>query len=140
MAIRLVADTALIQLALFCALTVRFCIVVVFELQLQDVEGTSEVEKLLHLYINSYVGHFAPLTIFCLIIFFLNGFYTYGRYYQGRYKALIVVQAVSLAFLLYFPGRQFLMQGEGIEMPRGAVVVAWLLCCCCGDCCGLVWC
>ena len=69
MAIRLVADTALIQLALFCALTVRFCIVVVFELQLQDVEGTSEVEKLLHLYINSYVGHFAPLTIFCLIIF-----------------------------------------------------------------------
>jgi SAM-dependent methyltransferase len=41
------------------------------------------------------------LTIVCLVCFYWSGFYTYGRAYQSRYKALIVFQAVSQAFLIF---------------------------------------
>ena len=73
------------------------------------------------------------LTLICLIIFTLSGFYTYGRFYIGRYKVLIVVQAVSLGYLI-FGLLTYLSQGilfgflKGyLNLPRGALILSWVL-------------
>jgi nucleoside-diphosphate-sugar epimerase len=60
-------------------------------------------------------------------IFFRMGFYTKGRSYSGRYKALIIIQAVtllfgSLAFGLYFVRIQ-------PSFPRSALLSSWLISC-----------
>jgi len=63
------------------------------------------------------------LTTICLTVFAFSGFYTRGRAYQGRYKALVITQAVSLAYLLFGFVAYFL--GGVLDMPRGALVLAW---------------
>ena len=66
-----------------------------------------------------------PLTLVCLVVFYLSGFYTYGRAYQSRYKALIVAQAVTQGFLI-FGFLSYLFNGGGFTLPRGALVLSWL--------------
>ena len=51
--------------------------------------------------LEAYAHSAWTLTLICLVVFALSGFYTYGRAYRGRYKALIIVQAVSLAYILF---------------------------------------
>ncbi len=51
------------------------------------------------------------------------GFYTRGRGYAGRYKALIIVEAVSLAFLM-FGFASFLMPKQ-LGLSRPVVFLAW---------------
>ena len=53
----------------------------------------------------------------------LSGFYTRGKRYQGGFKALVVTQAVSLAYLLFGFIAYFL--GGALDMPRAALVLAW---------------
>ena len=52
-------------------------------------------------YARVYLNNSWALTLICLIVFSVSGFYTYGRFYRGRYKALIVFQAVSLAYIIF---------------------------------------
>jgi uncharacterized membrane protein len=49
--------------------------------------------------LEAYAHSSWALTLICLVVFALSGFYTYGWGYRGRYKALIIVQAVSLALI-----------------------------------------
>ncbi len=57
----------------------------------------------------------------CLTIFFLSGFYTYGRFYRGRFKALVLVQAVTLSYLIF----GFIIYFFKINFPRSALVLSW---------------
>jgi len=117
----MLADAAMIQLALIAALLARLAFYVAFE-------GTSEPgegEVFFWTCVSAYSRNAWPLTGVCLIIFLLNGFYTYGRYYRGRYKALIVTQAVCQSYLLFGFFTHFLSFGQNI--PRGALILAWLL-------------
>ena len=120
-ALRMFADAALLQVALIVALVARYIVVVVF----QDPHGDVDLEGLFNYYLSSYCYSTGSLTGICLVLFYLNGFYTYSRYYQSRYKVLVVIQTVSLGYLL-FAFLSFFFAG-GIPFPRGGILLAWLL-------------
>ena len=69
----------------------------------------------------SAVAGFAPPRLFEKIL------YTHGRAYRSRYKTLIIVQAVSVSYLLFgfltymqqFPFWLFgISQGHGVGVPN----------------------
>lgn len=119
--IRLLADTILINTATLAALAARLLYIVAIE----NPQPGANYRQLFWEYLQDYGSSAWLLTLVCLTIFTLSGFYTYGRFYRGRYKALIVVQAVSVAyvilgFLTYFT--------KGIvNIPRGALTLSWAL-------------
>ena len=127
--IRMVADAILVNLALFFALAARLMYIVAYG----NSSANLNYQATLWEYLKAYGNNAWLLTIICLIIFSVFGFYSYGRFYRGRYKLLIVIQAVSLAYLI-FALISFLSQGSFINflgpvfnIPRGALVLAWLL-------------
>ncbi|MBP62977.1 MAG: NAD-dependent dehydratase [Planctomycetaceae bacterium] len=117
--IRMAADVAILQVALIAALGVRLFVLVVF----QDIsDNTIGAYSRDYFYRYCSVGTLL-LSVISSIIFHGFGFYTYGRYYQGRYKALVVFQAVSLAYIVYGFLSSFLH--SSIFYPRTALVIAW---------------
>lgn len=63
-------------------------------------------------------------TIVALGVFYASGFYTRGRGYSSRYKALIVLQAIAITFLI-FGSLSFLLP-EFVVLPRAALVAGAL--------------
>lgn len=119
--LRMAADAILLQVALILALAVRFYSVVNFEGL-----GDLTVPELLSLYQSWYLRTSVPLTLLCLLVFYVTGFYTRGESYQSRYKVLVVIQAVSLSFLLYISGVLFFNVYAGrMAFARAAMVFAW---------------
>jgi nucleoside-diphosphate-sugar epimerase len=119
--LRIAADAALLQIALLLALAVRFYVVV-------SVEGLVEltVPELLQLYQSWYLRTSLPLTALCLLVFYVQGFYTRGETYQSRYKVLVVIQAVSVSFLLYISAVLFFNVYDGrLSFAKAAMVLAW---------------
>jgi nucleoside-diphosphate-sugar epimerase len=80
-----------------------------------------------------YLNYAPLLTIFCVFIFYLSGFYTYGRAYRSKYKALLIFQAVSLAYLVfgfsayYFHSSAFSFSPFSMHIPRSVLVLSWLI-------------
>jgi hypothetical protein len=128
--VRLLADAILINLAILISLTARLLWIVA--------SSTSVFPPNYQVTFWNYWGVYRNnawlLTLICLVIFTLNGFYTYGRFYRGRYKVLIVIQAVSLAFLIfgfltYLAQSHFLgFLTNLLNFPRGTLIFAWALC------------
>lgn len=126
----MLADAALIQLALIAGYSLRL----LYLLVVQDVTAIADPSKVTLGYIGSYCHVAWQLTAVCLIVFYFNGFYTYGRHYQGRYKALVVTQAVTLGFVLFVFLKYFLRddalvqadQASSFVFPRAAIALAWL--------------
>ncbi len=121
MLLRMLADTIMLQMALMAALALRLFIMVLFE----NAESVPQMGDQLRDYLSLYFQSAWPLTSICLVVFFLNGFYTYGHFYQGRYKALMVIQAVSLGYLLYTAMVYFV--GSTLVLPRSVLAVSWLI-------------
>lgn len=125
---RMVADAILINLALILSLAGRLLWIV------SRGDATAfEYRSTLLYYERVYLQNFWIVTLISLIVFTASGFYTYGRFYRGRYKVLIVLQAVSLAYLI-FGALTYLGQGEFLDFlapylnfPRGALLLAWAL-------------
>jgi len=61
----------------------------------------------------------------CLFAFFVSGFYTYGKHYISKYKALVIVQAVSLSYILL--GFLAYFAVGKIPIGRTAWLGGWLL-------------
>ncbi len=118
---RVVADIVLINASALTALAARFFYLVAFESKTL----TITYETIFWNYVIGYRNVAFLLTAISLTVFALSGFYTRGRAYQGRYKALVITQAVSLAYLLFGFIAYFI--GGALEMPRGALVLAWAL-------------
>lgn len=121
--VRVVADVLLINASALTALCLRFLSLVAFEPPPPDV--TFNYNNLFWALVSNYFHNAWLLTVVCLLVFALSGFYTRGRAYKGRYKALVVTQAVSLAYLLFAFIAYFL--GGALDMPRAALVLAWAL-------------
>jgi FlaA1/EpsC-like NDP-sugar epimerase len=119
--LRIVADALMINFSFLTALTARFLYFVVFE----QMPVGFDYHRVFWSYVTSYRNTAWLLTLICLMVFFASGFYTYGRVYRGRYKALVVVQAVSLSYLLFAFLSYFL--GGALGLPRGAWVLSWIL-------------
>ena len=118
--LRVIADVLLINASALTALALRFLYLVAFEPPLPpELPYNGQFWALL----SNYFHIAWLLTAVCVAVFAISGFYTRGRAYQGRYKALVVTQAVSLAYLLFGFIAYFL--GGALDMPRGALVLAW---------------
>jgi nucleoside-diphosphate-sugar epimerase len=118
-AIRVMADVLLVNLALLIALAARY-------LWLVGVEGVVvSAQDTFYQYIAIYLSSFLILTPICLIVFHYSGFYGYTRYYQNRYKALVITQAVSLSYLTF----SFLvfLSWDVFWLPRSILLPAWFL-------------
>lgn len=122
MVYRMLSDTIMLQIALLSALMLRFLWTVVVL--------ASEPEKNLKFFwdfVGVYLRSAGPLTIACLVVFCLSGFYTYGRSYQSRYKILMVVQAVTIGFLLFSMLNFFF---KGLLDSRSVLPMAWFFSVC----------
>jgi len=97
---RIGADAVMVNLSLVVALTARFLFLFCFRGGTQGASLAFYTE-LLQASVRVYLGSFWLLTPICLVTFYLSGFYTYGRAYRGRYKALLILQAVSVSYLLF---------------------------------------
>ena len=126
---RLIADAVLINVSLIISLVTRF----LWFVAIGRPDGSLVYQETLYTHIRYYTGNAWALTILCLIVFGLSGFYTYGRFYRGRYKVLVVVQASSLAFIIY-GFITYLAQSNFLEIntsilnfPRWALIMTWAL-------------
>ena len=85
-----------------------------------NVEGLGDqtVAELLALYQSWYFNTALPLTALCLFVFYITGFYTRGETYQSRYKVLVVIQAVSISYLIYISTVLFFNVYDGRSVVR----------------------
>ncbi|RIK83200.1 MAG: NAD-dependent dehydratase [Planctomycetota bacterium] len=113
------ADTLMVQVALIAALVSRlFWQIAFFDREYAD--GYGETARF---YLAFYANNAWPLTIVVLVTLYLMGVYTYSRFYQSRYRALVVFQAVTLAFLIFAALRLFVITAP---LPRITLALAWL--------------
>jgi nucleoside-diphosphate-sugar epimerase len=66
----------------------------------------------------------AVLVPLAIALFWAHGFYTRGRFYQTRYKAVAIVQVVTLLYLAFAALAFYRVLPA---LPRGDYVVGWLL-------------
>lgn len=118
--LRVVADALLINAALFLASAIRF--VSVFRAAV----ATAPVGEILHEIVSAYWVTAIVVTPIALAVFATSGFYTHGRAYRGRYKAAIVLQAVTLVYLILGSLAYFRLV---TSVPRGMWLAGWALMC-----------
>jgi nucleoside-diphosphate-sugar epimerase len=125
--VRVLADGVAVNLALVAALIIRFLWLVN---NLSASATDYKYQELLNESLRAYQSSTLLLTVLCLVVFYLSGFYTYGRAYRSRYKALLIIQAVSVSYLL-FGFLTYLLASSFSpftpEMPRSALLGGWIL-------------
>jgi nucleoside-diphosphate-sugar epimerase len=119
MLLRMAADAAMVQVALAAALAVRLF----WQIAFFDREYPTGYGELAQFYISFFFNNTAILTGVVLVTLYMMGVYTYSRFYQSRYRALVVFQAVTLAFLLFAAMRLFLITAP---LPRITLALAWV--------------
>ncbi|MFZ0389046.1 MAG: NAD-dependent epimerase/dehydratase [Calditrichia bacterium] len=112
---RIFADILMVNFAFIMSLVIRYLAEIVINRSASFVEFSE--------YMEAYLTGFPILTPLSVLVFFTSGFYTYGRVYRSRYKALIIIQAVSLTYLIF--GAISYLAGDFLQMPRGAYFIAW---------------
>lgn len=91
--VRVLADAALLSASYALALLTRLFVVFYVE-KSQDI-------SLIQGYVDIYLRSLPILLLLGIATFALFGFYTKGRAYASRYKVIVVMQAVTLSFLLF---------------------------------------
>ncbi len=109
-AVRVLADLVIVNAALFSALLLNNCFILL-------------VGRPSNTILRPFLGSFWALSIIGIAVFALMGFYTRGRAYASHYKALVVLQASALAFLL-FGFAEFVIPWVG-RIGRPALVLSW---------------
>lgn len=108
--VRVFADLVILNVALFSGLLLNRSFVVLVG------RGGNTI-------LRPFLSSFWALSIIGIAVFAFMGFYTRGRAYASRYKALIVLQASTLAFLVFgFAG--FVIPRVG-RVGRPALLFAW---------------
>lgn len=97
---RIIADVIIVNIALAAALTLR-SVALLWLFGNTDGLSSRFFTGILYDSATIYPRTALLLTALSVVSFSLSGFYTYGRVYRGRYKALIIVQAVSVSYLAY---------------------------------------
>jgi nucleoside-diphosphate-sugar epimerase len=121
MAVRMTADVVIVNMALLVALAMRFF----YFIALEQTSARGRYHTMFWHSLAAYRDSAWLLTLLSLGICALSGFYTYGRAYRGRYKALIVAQAVSVAYAL-FGVVAYSLYGR-LPLPRSVLIGSWLL-------------
>ena len=117
MVIRMLADAGLVSLALAVAMGIRLLYLIGFEAP----GGTAEFVRRDAF---NYLLTCPAIVLVCLVSFWFSGFYTYSQNYLSRYKALVVLQGVSIGYVS-FAFLAFFFTG-GLVIARGAWMLGWL--------------
>jgi nucleoside-diphosphate-sugar epimerase len=116
---RLLVDAVLVNVSLAVALFLRYLVASWVQ------TGAFFVDRhLMESFLRIYLQSAWLLTLVSLPIFYLSGFYTRGSMYISRYKPLIIIQAVTLAYLAF--GSLVFLAGAGIGLPRSVLPVGWI--------------
>ena len=118
MALRMGADAIMIQASLMAGLAMRLLYAIAVDGKTQ--ESPMTVSRIIGIYSHNTW----PLTIVTLAIFFFMGIYTYGRFYQGRYRALLVFQAITQSYLIFWFITDFFFYNTN-AVPRSALMIAF---------------
>ena len=102
-AVRVIADVIILNAALLASLVAN---------HLTFPAGKSAGEAI----VEPYLTKFWILTLIGISVFWLMGFYTRGRAYVGRYKAVIVLQGSTLAFLVFGFVTRFLARSGAVRL------------------------
>ena len=116
--LRLIADLVMVNAAFLVALAVRY-------IWSTGIVGNSGSMEGLDYYIQAYLSGAPILSLISVFVFHTSGFYTLGKAYRSKYRLLIVLQAVSLTYLIFGSFSYFM--GEAYELPRGAYVIAYVM-------------
>ena len=118
---RIVADTIIINGCYLAGLVIRV---------LLDPESADPAAARAHIAValDIYLSHAALLTAIAISVYSLSGFYTRGRFYRGRFKALAIVQAVSLTYVTFGFIQYVGLARDWLDpTPRVAMALAWAL-------------
>ena len=115
---RMLADALALCAALFFAFSAYF---VGYAVYWKHFPNSLQLEQAFR---ALYLQNVLLLVCLGLSIFWLSGFYTHSRGYQTRYKALVVVNAVTLAFLIEVLLYSFVLRIDTV--PRAVVLLAWI--------------
>ncbi|MBX3438176.1 MAG: NAD-dependent epimerase/dehydratase family protein [Planctomycetaceae bacterium] len=125
MAVRMLADVMLMNLALVAALVIRFLIL----LAMGPEAGLPNPQATLWKFFQAYWQNAPILSVICLAVFAREGFYTYEGSYNGKYKPLIIVKAVALTFLTFGVSTYLFWDLIGLQdIPRGAFLLTAAIC------------
>lgn len=122
---RMLADAILLNVAVILAFAARFFTLVWFSSE-DQISGAELYSRTLESSVDGYLAAAPALTAISLIVFYLSGFYTHGRAYRGRYKALIVFQAITLAYAVVAAVHYLLFQLDD-WLPRSVWLLGWIL-------------
>jgi len=116
--VRVVADAVMVSASLALGFALRY-------MSIAGVEGAGSqtARTVLNTYITTYARDVWLLVPVSVLVFYLSGFYTYGRAYSSRFKALIVLQAVTIAYLVVASASFFLP--EIMAIPRSVLLASW---------------
>jgi len=121
---RVVADIISVNVALVLAFLIRFVLVFWINRASRDGSAIKELSTCFDASLEMWRVFWWVLTIASVLVFWFSGFYTYGRAYRSRYKALVILQAVTLAYLI-FGALAYLIPAVPIP-PRTVFTAGWL--------------
>ena len=116
----MLADAGLVAFALAVAVGLRLLYLIAFELTPYQQVGVFVRRDATHFLVAVPV-----VMIVSLICFWVCGFYTYSKTYLSRYKALVVTQGVSIAYLI-FGFLAYFATGK-LPISKGAFGLGWLM-------------
>ncbi len=127
----LVLDALIMGLSLALGLCIRFLELIWWEAE----RPLQYYQYLFDHYINVYFFALWLVLPICLISFGISGFYARGHNFYNYSKALIILRAVSIGYLIsgvflyIFSGKgvQLSFGISGFEFPRSAFIFSWVM-------------
>jgi nucleoside-diphosphate-sugar epimerase len=117
---RVLADALLVNAALLVAFVLRFSVLFV---EADPTATLAEGVPQAHILMRGYLASSPLVTVVTLTTFALFGFYAHSRAYRGPYKALIIAQAVAVAYLVVAT-LMYLLFGLTEFLPRPVWMLA----------------
>src|SRR2546427_2316886 len=96
MLLRVIADLVITQISLLAAMLARL----IWFIAVKDARTGAEYSGMLGAYLVQFADYGWLASLICIGVFSLSGFYTRGRAYNSRYKAVVISQAVLVAYTL----------------------------------------
>ena len=120
--IRVFADALMVNCALFMAFAIRFLLLLAYE----NPERSATLFTVLQMRDAAFLFYpraAACLTLLAVAVFPLSGLYAWGRASRPRRKAVMVLEAVTLTYVLF----GFLSYLRITPLPRGVWLLGWAL-------------
>jgi nucleoside-diphosphate-sugar epimerase len=119
--IRIAADAVIVNAAYLAALIVRLLWRITTD---PGISAREQLDQVVRIYATTAL----LLTVITLVVYGASGFYSRGRFYQSRFKALVILQAISLSYAL-FGSIMYLGTARGwfVDTPGLALAMGWVL-------------